>query len=376
MLLDLVGFGMLLPVLPFYAQQYGASKGQVFLLFAAYSLAQFICAPLLGRLSDKIGRRPVMLLSIVGDVISYLLLAAAYNFPLVLAARIAAGVAAANYSIGQAWIADQTTGADRSRALGLLGAAFGLGFVIGPAMGAIVDLTLGTTAVPLAAAGLSFANLIYASLRFTESRQPQQGGSSTEWLSLRGLAEAVSAPKVGVLLTLLWLVTFAFANLESSLALFCEGRFAFDVRKTAYLLTFVGMINATIQGGMLGPLIRRWGEARLTLVGIGLAAAGLAVSAAATELPILILGMALIAIGVGLNNPCLYGLISRATTEDRQGGVFGVTRSLSALARGLGPLSGGFLFTQVGDSWPFWFGGLVMAVTGGFAFRFFRRTLT
>jgi DHA1 family tetracycline resistance protein-like MFS transporter len=375
-LLDLVGFTMLLPVLPFYAQQYGASKFQVFLLYAAYSLAQFVVAPLLGRLSDRIGRRPVMLLSIAGDVVSYLVLAAAHGYAVVLLARIAAGVSAANYSIGQAWVADQTGGQERSRALGLLGAAFGLAFVLGPPLGVLVSKFFGTTAVPLVAAALSVANLIYAWLRFSESRPPSSEARSLaagEWLSVRGLVEAVSAPRVGALLVLFWLVTFAFASLESTLALFCQGRFGFDVQGTGYLLTFVGLVNATIQGGALGPLVQRFGEWRLAIAGIALAAVGLGATGFAADLPLLILAMGILAIGVGLHTPTLYGLISRSTTEDRQGGVLGVTRSLAALARGLGPLTGGLLFTQVGDAWPFWFGGLVMAVTGLLAVHFARR---
>lgn len=370
-LLDLLGFGMLLPLLPFYSKEFGASDSQVIFLFASYSLAQFVCAPLWGRLSDRIGRRPVMLVSIAGDVFAYLLLAWAQTYSLILLARILSGVAAANFSIGQAWIADQTTGQERSRALGLLGAAFGLGFVIGPAVGGIIGNLFGNTAVPLLAAGLAVLNFIYAWFRFDESRPAEATGSGESWFSLRSLKDAVSAPRVGALLGLLWLATFAFANLESTLALFCANRFDFDVRRTAYLLTFVGLVNASIQGGALGPLVRRYGERRLAVVGLWVAGAGLATSAFATNLPILIVAMGLTALGVGLHNPTLYGLISRATAEDRQGSVLGVARGLSALARGVGPLTGEFFFTRFGETSPFSFGALTMVGAGILAMTYF-----
>lgn len=372
-LLDLLGFGMLLPLLPFYSKEFGASDSQVIFLFASYSLAQFVCAPLWGRLSDRIGRRPVMLVSIAGDVFAYLLLAWAQTYSLILLARILSGVAAANFSIGQAWIADQTSGQERSRALGLLGAAFGLGFVIGPAVGGIVGNLFGNTAVPLLAAGLAALNFVYAWFRFDESRPAEASVTGESWFSLRSLKDAVAAPKVGALLGLLWLATFAFANLESTLALFCANRFGFDVRSTAYLLTFVGLVNASIQGGALGPLVRRYGERPLAVVGLWVAGAGLAASAFATNLPILIVAMGLTALGVGLHNPTLYGLISRATAEDRQGSVLGVARGLSALARGVGPLTGEFFFTRFGETSPFSFGALTMAGAGILAMTYFFR---
>jgi DHA1 family tetracycline resistance protein-like MFS transporter len=379
--LDLVGFGMVIPLLPFYAERYGASPVGVALLFACFSLAQFVFAPLWGRLSDRVGRRPVLLASIAGAVAAYTLFAFARSFPVLLAARVASGVAAANYSIAQAYVADVTSRDDRARGMGLLGAAFGLGFVLGPVLGGLAG-HLGYAAVPAAAAILSAVNLALAWSLVPESLPPalrarhrqaelesragwdvsgeaEPGG---RWLSRAGLRWAARDPAVSGLMGLLFLVIFAFAGMEATLGLFVEERFGWGFVENAWLFTYIGVVMVIVQGGLLGRLAQRFGEGRLIFVGIAAMAAGLLLLPVGRELALLAATTGLLAVGMGLHNPSTLALISRLTPDHRQGGTLGVARSMGALARGVGPLWGGWAFAALGPSWPFWSGALLMTV--------------
>lgn len=369
-LLDLLGFGMVLPLLPFYAERYGASPFGVAMLFASFSLAQFVFAPVWGRLSDRVGRRPVLLGSIAGAVAAYALFALAQSFTVLLIARTASGVAAANYSIAQAYIADTTTPDQRTRGMGLLGAAFGLGFVLGPVLGGLAGL-LGYAAVPAAAGLLAVANFILAWALVPESLPPERrapgrtaagahGGRG--WLDRESLRRAGANRGVAGLMALVFLVIFAFSNMEATLGLFVEERFGFGHIETAWLFTYLGVVMVVVQGGLLGRLARRFGERRLIFVGILAMALGLALLPAGGSLTLLGATTALLAVGMGLQNPSALALISQLTEEHRQGGTLGVARSLGALARGVGPIWGGWAFDELGAAWPFWSAAALMAV--------------
>lgn len=376
-LLDLLGFGMILPLLPFYALTYGASALEIGLLSSVYSLGQFLFAPIWGQLSDRWGRRPVLLASIFATSVAHLLLALAPTLTMLFLARAAAGIFAANYSTAQAYVADVTEGKDRAKGMGLVGAAFGLGFVLGPAMGAILAEVGGHVAVPLAAAGLSLLNFVLALIRLPESLPPEARDRDERfrlrWLDLRGIQEATDFPAgtspagrrrspVLWLLVLVFLVVFAFSAMESMLALFCEQRFGFGVTETGLLLVFIGVLMVVIQGGLIGRLTHRFGERALILVGIVVMTAGLALMPLAFHLGLLLLFSALLAIGSGLYTPSIPALISRLTSAGRQGATLGVTRSPSSLARAVGPFCGGWLFENLGPEWPFWGSSLVMVL--------------
>ena len=361
--LDVAGFGMILPLLPFYAQRYGADAFAVGALFACYSLAQGLCAPLLGRLSDRLGRRPVLLAALALNAAALLLFAAADSFAVLLAARLLSGVAAANFSIAQAYVADVTPPGERARGLGLIGAAFGAGFVLGPALGGGLAL-LGQRAVPLGAAALCLVNLALVALRLPESlragtRRPLR---LAELVPLAGLAR-VARPVLGMLL-LVFTIVFAFSVMEGTLALYCADRFGFGVVETSALLVAIGVTLAVVQGVLVGRLVARWGERRLVIAGIALMAFGLAAIPAAPLVAGLIAACALLAIGSGVHQPALLGLISRLSADSEQGEALGLSRSMQAFARTLGPLWGGWAFAYLGRAWPFWTAGAVMAAAG------------
>jgi multidrug resistance protein len=360
-LLDLVGFGMILPLLPFYAQAFKATPVQIGLLFSSYSLTQLLFAPLLGRLSDRVGRRPILLASITGSVAAYLLFAAAPNYAVLLAARSLAGVAAANYGIAQAYMADVSAPEERSKAMGLVGAAFGLGFVLGPALGGVLAQA-GDRAVPLAAAVLSGANLLVAFFGLPESLSPEVRGRAGRgsWFDLSDLLQVLRDSPLRGLMLLFFLVMFCFSMMEATLALFCQQRFGYGVRQTSWLFVFVGVILVVVQGGLLGRLVKRYGERSLILSGIVLMAAGL-VLLPSSQLWLLLVSLGLLAVGQGVHNPSSLGLLSRLTDESSQGSTIGLSRSFGAVARILGPSAGTLLFVA-GAAWPFWAASGLMVV--------------
>jgi DHA1 family tetracycline resistance protein-like MFS transporter len=362
-LLDLIGFGMILPLLPFYAQELQATPSRIGWLFASYSLAQLVCAPLLGRLSDRVGRRPLLLASIAGGIGAYLLFANATTFWTLLLARTLAGVAASNYSIAQAYVADVTPPSERSRAMGMVvGSAFGLGFILGPALGGLLAHLGGHRAVPFTAAALGAVNLLLALVWLRESLPAEIRGRTAgeSWLDPRGIATVWHNAPVRSLLVLFFLVTFCFSMMESTLALFCQARFAFGVAETAWLFVFIGVILVGVQGGMVGPLVRRFGERRLIVAGIVLMAAGLLALPWASIWWLLLPGLTLLAVGSGVHNPSSLGLLSLLADDSAQGGTSGVYRSFGALARTLGPIAGPWMFDTAGIRWPFWVAGALM----------------
>jgi DHA1 family tetracycline resistance protein-like MFS transporter len=362
-LLDLIGFGMILPLLPFYAQQFGASELAIGLLFSSYSLAQLVCAPLLGRLSDRVGRRPVLLVSIAGSAVAYLLFAAADSFLALLVARTLAGVAAANYAIGQAYVADVTPPDQRSKAMGLVGAAFGLGFVLGPAFGGELA-ALGKTAVPLAAAALAGINFVCALLWLRESLSAEVRGRSqeTRWLDPAEVPRVLRRGPLGGLMILFFLVMLCFSMMEATLTLYCQSQLGFDEARTGRLFAYIGIVLVLVQGGLIGRLVRRFGERTLVLAGIALMAAGLLLLPVEPALGVLLAALTLLAVGSGLHNPSLLGLLSQLTDEGSQGGTIGVSRSFGALARTLGPPAGTWLFGAAGPRSPFWAAGGLMLI--------------
>lgn len=378
-LLDLIGFGMILPFLTFYAQEFHATPLEIGLLFSSYSLTQLLCAPLLGRLSDRAGRRPVLIGSIAGSAVSYLIFALAPNYAVLLLARSLSGVAAANYAIAQAYMADVSTPQERAKAMGLVGAAFGLGFVLGPALGFILSPLAHATPqlVPFVAAGLSTLNLLLAVVALPESLSPElrrsaaaRGGS---WMGFTELRQVWRDSPLRGLMVLFFLVMLCFSMMETTLTLFCQARFGFDYHRTSGLFVFVGLVIAIVQGGLLGRLVRRFGERRLILAGIVLMALGLALLPVGSMLWLLYLSLLLLAVGNGIHNPSTTGLLSRLAGEEAQGSTIGLSRSFGALARILGPPAGTWIFGSAGAGWPFWSAGALMLVALAVAVDVLRR---
>ncbi len=285
---------------------------------------------------------------------------------MLLFARSLSGLAAANYAIAQAYMADVSAPEERSKAMGLVGAAFGLGFVLGPALGGILAHAGDPRIVPLAAAMLSGTNLLVAFFGLPESLSPELRGRATRgsWLGWSDLAVVWRDSPLRGLMLLFFLVMFCFSMMEATLALFCQQRFGFGVRQTSWLFVFVGVILVIVQGGLLGRLVKRYGERSLILSGIVLMAAGL-VLLPLSQLWLLLLSLGLLAVGQGVHNPSSLGLLSRLTDESSQGSTIGLSRSFGALARALGPAAGTFLFGAAGTAsaaWPFWTAGGLMVV--------------
>ncbi len=357
--LDLVGFGMILPLLPFYAELYGASPFEIGLLFASYSLAQFVCSPLWGRLSDRIGRRTPLLASIVLSCLAYVLLAAAPTLGLVFLARILAGAAAANYTIAQALVADVTAPEKRARAMGWLGAAFGLGFVVGPALGGGLS-HLGVTAVPAGAAVMAAINFALVWRTVPETRQG--AGADREARQIKVWAALANSRRLTSIVVCYGLVIFGFSAMEATLALFCERRLDFGIRKTALLFVFVGLLMVLVQAGLIGKLVDRFSESRVLAAGLLSMTAGMLTLSEVDSIALLLPAIALIAIGSALYHPTALSLMSQLAPTEARGGTLGLARSLGALARVGGPIWGGWAFYRLGDPTPFLSAGMLLVL--------------
>lgn len=363
--LDLVGFGIMLPLLALYAKEFGASGFQVGLLSATYSVFQLICAPLWGRISDRVGRRPVLLGTIAANCVAMTVFGLARTLPLLFLARALAGIGGANLSTARAYIADVTSDGDRAKGMGLVGAAFGLGFIFGPFMGGILAHYGGVSAPGLAAAGLAAVNWVLAYFRLPESRRPEDRTKTHDagWLDLDAMKKALARRDIQLLILLFLVLNLGFTGLEQAFVLHVSERFHYAARGTGYLFMFVGLIGAVIQGGFIGRLNRRFGERTLMLTGITALAAGMALIPLAWHLPELLGTLVFVSAGNALNNPALASLISRRATGDVQGGTLGVQDAAGSLARILGPSLAGLAYDNVSHVAPF-FGGAAVVLTG------------
>lgn len=372
---DLVGFGVIIPLLPFFGEHFGASPAQVGLLMAAYSFTQFLAAPLWGRLSDRIGRRPVLIASLTGAVGAYVWLGFADSLWMLFAARLAGGAMAGNISTAFAYVADITGPSNRAKGMGMVGAAFGLGFIFGPAIGGILagpdPLAADYRTPALAAAALSGLALVLTVLILKESLPPDVRSrhaeipSATRWRRFR---IAITQPSVALLLAISFLATFVFAGMETTFAMWSRRSFGWGPEQNGYLFAFVGLLSAIIQGGLIGRLAKRFGEGRLVVFGSTLLALGMLMIPFSASLASLLAAMVIVALGFSLLSPSLNSLISLQVGAELQGGTMGVARSVTTLARVLGPGWAGALFYYIGKDWPFLGGTLVMAAVVALSF--------
>jgi multidrug resistance protein len=371
--IDLLGFGIVLPILPYYAKRFGASELMIGVIIASFSLMQFLFAPFWGRLSDKYGRRPVLLISVAGSVLSYAQFALADSLGALLISRVLAGIAGANIAAAQAYIADITPPAERARGMGYIGAAFGLGFTIGPGLAGFAH-RWGPEAPGWLAAGLSLVNLVLAWFLLPESLPPERRADTHRRAvnleaARRVMRHAVLAP-VG------WLfcaTSFAAAALTSMLALFLEARFRMGETSAANVFALMGLVIAVVQGGFVHPLVRRLGERAVALGGVSLLTATLFFFPVALSRPLLYVAVLLYAVAIGVTGPSAISLVSRVADAREQGEVIGVVQSLASLARVVGPLWGGFTFRALGISAPFVSGGVACALVAVYFWRTARR---
>jgi DHA1 family tetracycline resistance protein-like MFS transporter len=365
--IDLLGFGIAVPLLPFYAQKFGASPELVTLVIATYSLAQFISLPYWGRVSDRVGRRPVLLLTLAGATASWILTAYVDSLWMLFAARAFAGAMAGNAAVAQAYVADTTTPENRARGHGIIGAAFGLGFLLGPAFG---GLLAGNSDAPdfqlpfFAAAALSAVALLFAALRLPESLSPEARAAARatpRQSRLTQLADAVTRRRLGILVALMFLTPFVFSGVETTFALWSQAELGWGPRENGYAYSFMGLVAVLVQGGSIGPLTRMLGERRLLLLGpvlIGVGMVGLPL--AGEDLGLLAAALFLIVAGVCVTTPSLTSLISQRAGEHERGALLGVAQASGGLARIVGPAWGGFAFAALGREWPYFTGALLM----------------
>jgi DHA1 family tetracycline resistance protein-like MFS transporter len=367
--IDLLGFGIIIPLLPFYAESFGATALMVGLLGTSFSLMQFVFSPVWGRLSDRIGRKPIILLGLMGSCVSYLTLALATTLPIVFLARIIGGIAGANIPTAQAYVADVTTPENRARGMGMVGAAFGMGFIFGPALGGVLS-RFGPSVPMWFASGLCLLNFAAACFLLPESRVATQESSSESRLQV--FRRAIAHPKLALLLSLYFLVTMAFSAFEATFALFSERRFGFTGATIGLVFTFIGTILAVVQGVVVGRVVRRVGESRLIPAAIFLIAISIGLVPFSFSVPVLLLAVGLLAMGMGFNSPAMSSMVSRLSDPNDQGGILGLASSLASLGRVVGPAWGGFLFDHFGMTVPYLFAAGMMLIAFAVSFAGFQ----
>jgi MFS transporter, DHA1 family, tetracycline resistance protein len=360
--IDLIGFGIAIPILPIYAKDLGASAFHIGALASVYSLMQFLFAPVWGRLSDRHGRRPVILVALAGTAISSLFIGLASSLVFLWIARILNGISGASYSAAQAYVADVTSREERAKGMGLIGAAFGIGFILGPAIGGLCAIV--SSRLPFfVAAGVAALNLLIAYRRLPEpERHVRERMPQRELLRM-----ALRDGRVAPMLAITFLGTFAFVGMEQTFALLGEARFDFGLVETGLVFTYIGIIVAVVQGKAIGPLVARFGERPVMLAGIVLTGASLGLLAVTTRLWALFPVMALLAAS-GLVFPTVTSMVSKAVGEADQGGMLGLLASSSGIARVLGPLAAGALF-DIDVPLPYIVGAALFAVCLAIALR-------
>lgn len=336
--LDLIGFGVVVPILPFYAEQFGASATVLGFLLTSYSAMQFVFSSVWGRLSDRIGRRKVILLTIAGSTVSLVLLGLADSLFMLFVGRILSGAFAANVSVASAYVTDVTTEENRAKGMGMIGAAFGIGFLLGPAMGGVLSRHGYHTPI-LAAAALSALNLVYAAWRLPE---PTRHHRPEEVIETRVLSHR----PVFKLCALYFFFTVGVNQLESTFAFFMMKRFGYDAMHVAYILALMALIMVGIQGGLIRTLTQKYGELLLLVSGSLLLAASFVFVPWSPTVALLLLPLGIASVGRGISQPSLMSLVSKKSPPHMHGAVMGTFQASASLGRVIGPVIAGVLFDQ------------------------------
>ncbi len=372
----LLGFSIILPLLPYYAETFGASPTVVGILTASYAAAQLVGAPILGRLSDRYGRRPILLLSSIGTLASFLVLGFANSLWLLFAGRILDGLTGGNISVAQAYIADVTDEKERAKGLGMVGAAFGLGFIIGPALGGALS-SGGRYALPsFVAAGITLVNVLAIYFFLPESLSEQERKrtvqKSRSAIDPRDLLEALRRPVFGPLLQTRFFYGFAWALFTGTFSLFAQYSLKLESNQTGYLLGYVGLLAVLVQGVAIGRLTVRFAESSLILSSVIIAALGLVGWAFAPNVPVLLLVLAPLAYASGVLNTVINSAITKAVPPEEVGGALGLASALESLTRVISPIIGGYALERLGNWSP---GVIAAAVLAWLAFYFWRKLM-
>jgi DHA1 family tetracycline resistance protein-like MFS transporter len=371
--LDILGFGLIIPLLPFYAQKFGANEFIIGTLLASNAVAQFIFNPIWGRISDKFGRRPVMLVTVLGSGIAYLLFGLANSLLLLFLSRIIAGISGASIGVAQSCITDMTTKEDRAKTLGKLGAVFALGFVFGPALsGFLVNPKIYLATADFAkygldlrfllpymygipgyvAAALSLINFFMVLFFLPESRKKTDSIEKKpfDWVEFN---KVIKHPEMIILFFILFITMFSTSILFSTFSLFLQQKYGYGAAESGYMFTYFGICSVIIQGGLVGKLLKIFSETKLLGYGAACLTLGLGLLPFMPNIVSLCLVSFIIFLGNGVLNPCITSLVSQRANENQTGVTLGVSQSLGSLARIIGPLWGGYIFYIGGYYYPF-----------------------
>ena len=366
---NLLGFGIIIPLLPYYAENFGANPNEVTLLMASYSLMQLIFSPILGRISDIYGRKKILILCLIGSAISYFLLYFATSFGLVLFARSIAGLFASTTAIANAYVTETTSSANRSKGMGLIGAAFGLGLVFGPVIGGYFgggDIDNINYKMPfIIAIIVAIISFVLAHFILIEPKKRNKQFISINFLdSFKDLINLFKIPALLFLITVSFLVTFSFAGFETTFALWTERAMSWASKQTGFAFTFTALLAALVQGVFIGKLTKSFGEIKLLITSCFLMLIGLFfITFSIQNLFYLTFSLGILGISVGLGNPSLNSLLSKNLNKNIIGSSFGVIQSVGSLARILSPLVAGNLFYFFGINSPYNFGAFLMFIS-------------
>ncbi|MFX0202487.1 MAG: MFS transporter [Candidatus Hodarchaeota archaeon] len=367
--IDVTGFGIVLPLLPYYAVVFQAGSTELGVLVTSFALMQFIFSPVLGRLSDRIGRRPVLLLSILTSAVSFLLFALANSFIMLLLSRMVAGMAT-EVGVAQAYIADITEKKERTARMGRMGAVNGAGFIIGPALGGFLS-TYGFSAAGYAAAALAIVNLVFALFFLPESRvnatREQEEGKRSS--IIQGLANALSKPLMGSLLAIMFTMRLAFSAFPVVMPLLAMSLFGLGSSDMSYFFVYIGLVQIVFQGFVVGRLASKVGDGKLIAVGSLLMMSSVFPMAFFANFGIFLVLSTVMVSGGGMLGTAIPSFISKRTSADEQGGVLGVTQSISSVAGIPGPLIGGSVYEYAGLTAPFLLSGALLAIASAVGIR-------
>lgn len=357
---DLMGFSLILPLLPYYAGSFGASEVTIGWLVATYSICQFLASPVLGGLSDRFGRRPVLVFSQLGSFAGFVLMGLAIHMPSAVlwlfVARIVDGVSGGNLSTAMAYISDVTAPEERAKSYGLVGVAFGLGFMLGPAIGGFLS-TYGYDVPAYAAAGFSLASVALTYFYLPESDHRADAERASGLAAFTRIGGYFEIPELRRLLLVFFFFALPFALYVSMFALYAEKVLGFTAAQTGYFLAFVGFLGVVWQGGFVGPAVKRFGEPRSLLLGLVSSAVGLFLIAWVDTWWKLVPVALFLSFGTGMTRPSLTSMITQAAPQNRRGGVLGITSSLESFSRIVAPIAGGWILYALHPSWLGYAGG-------------------
>jgi DHA1 family tetracycline resistance protein-like MFS transporter len=362
--IDITGFGIVIPLLPFYAQTFQAGSAALGLLVASFAIMQFVFAPLLGRISDVTGRKPVLMISILISSISFLLFAFANSFLMLLLSRIVAGMATET-AVAQAYIADITADEERAKGIGRLGAAFGVGFIVGPAIGGGLSVQ-GYQAPGIAAVFLTLVNLFFVFFFLPESDTRRTRHKRLPQGQMKGKLDrfvgVFAKPLVGPTFLISFIITFAFATIPVVAPLLGAFLFGFGAIEMSYVFIYIGVVQIVLQGFLVGKLAKRLGEEKMIVLGPLLMTGGMLIMPLFPSVLIFLGSITLLSVGIGMMDTAIPSFISKRTSKSEQGSMLGVSQSVSSIARVPGPFVGGVVFEVAGVIAPFMLSSALLVV--------------